>query len=81
MSKLPKARIVAAPVWQKERLARWLREWRIEQMMKEEEADPSFPALAGSAGEGQVPEAPRVGQIRLLRPCHAGAACRPVSMP
>jgi len=73
MSKLPKVRIVRTPARQRQALARWLSEWRIDRLQGEDGQEPS----GKSSGLLYDVEPAREGQIRLLHPISDKTAERP----
>ena len=83
MRKLPKARILRVPANQKRALARWLSEWRIDKMLREDDRSPSAsgsrdPETAyKSSGPLYDMKSAAVGQIRLLHPVSHETAKRP----
>lgn len=91
MLKLPKSRLLPPRAGYKERLARWLEEWRLEQYLRKTEpgyADPLPRVRRGVVsndphwrrlGEPVIEDiAPLAGQIRLLQGWLAAEARRPV---
>lgn len=84
---LPDLNISPVPDWQKERLARWLCEWRAERILVREDVEPAVRCVrddAARSSEGTLaaptsnePD-PAGGQIRLLAPCSAGHARVPL---
>ena len=86
MTRLPRVSVAAAPAWQRERLAEWMQEWRIECILKDDEGDSPVsaspwsecqPERGSPAGDERLSDPPRIGQIRLLHP-GSTAARRPV---
>ena len=66
MSKLPKARIVRVPKFQKQALARWLHEWRTDTLLRDAGDDAGFPGKQFTPF--YVSEPVEAGQIRLFHP-------------
>ena len=74
MTKLPDARIIHSSVDRKQILARWLHDWRIDRILREddatESAQESYDSIAGQEKMGPLYDSKpvRVGQIRLFHP-------------
>ena len=74
MTKLPDTRIIHSSVDRKQTLARWLHEWQIDKMLREDSTAESVPqshdSIAGQEKTGPLYESKpvRVGQIRLFHP-------------